>query len=227
VVVIGGGQSALEHAALLREAGATVTIVARGSALRWIAQPRSRGRVARRLHTAMHPPTGVGPRGLNWVAALPDLFRPLPYAARVRAMHRCLRPLAAPWLRSRLADVSCKLGCEVHDIAVDGGAVRLRVSDGSRLQADHVVLATGYRIDIGRYRFLAPDLLSGIQQVGGFPVLGAGLESSVPGLFFVGAPASLSFGPVMRFVVGSWYAGSATADRILGRRSPGLRRAYH
>jgi hypothetical protein len=142
-------------------------------------------------------------------------------------MHRCLRPLGAPWLRSRLADVSCKLGCEVHDVAINRGAVKLRVSDGSTLQADHIVLATGYRIDIGRYTFLAPDLLSSVEQVAGFPVLRAGLESSVPGLHFVGAPASLSFGPVMRFVVGSWYAGSATADRILGRRSLGLRRAYH
>jgi FAD-dependent urate hydroxylase len=226
VVVIGGGQSALEHAALLREAGATVTVIARASTLRWIGQPGSRRHLTRALHAAMHPPTGVGPRGLNWVAALPDVFRPLPCAARVRAMRRCLRPIGAPWLRSRLADVTCKLSCEVHDVAVDRGTVKLRVSDGSTLEADHIVLATGYRIDIRRYTFLAPDLLSSVQQVAGFPVLRAGLESSVPGLHFVGAPASLSFGPVMRFVVGSWYAGSATADRILGRRSLGLRRAY-
>lgn len=227
VVVIGGGQSALEHAALLREAGATVTVIARASALHWIAQPRSRSRFASRLHAVMHPPTGVGPRGLNWLAALPDLFRPLPYAARVSAMRRCLRPLGAAWLRPRLTDVSCKLGREVHDVAIEGGALRLRVSDGSTLLADHVLLATGYRVDVARYTFLAPDLLSSVQRVAGFPVLHAGLESSVPGLHFVGAPASLSFGPVMRFVVGTWYAGSATADRVLRRRSLGLRRAYH
>jgi thioredoxin reductase len=227
VVVIGGGQSALEHAALLREAGAEVTVVARASALHWIAQPRSRSRFASRLHAVMHPPTGVGPRGLNWLAALPDLFRPLPYAARVSAMRRCLRPLGAAWLRPRLTGVSCKLGREVHDVAIEGGALRLRVSDGSTLHADHILLATGYRVDVARYTFLAPDLLSSVQRVTGFPVLHAGLESSVPGLHFVGAPASLSFGPVMRFVVGTWYAGSATADRILRRRSLGLRRAYH
>jgi hypothetical protein len=51
-------------------------------------------------------------------------------------------------------------------------------------------------------------------------VLGPGLESSVPGLHFMGAPAARSFGPIMRFVVGTWYSAPAVARRAAGRRQP-------
>jgi hypothetical protein len=33
------------------------------------------------------------------------------------------------------------------------------------------------------------------------------MESSVPGLHFLGAPAAWSFGPIVRFVSGGWYTG--------------------
>jgi hypothetical protein len=45
-------------------------------------------------------------------------------------------------------------------------------------------------------------------------LLGRGMESSVPGLHFVGAPAAWSFGPIMRFVAGGWYAGQAAARAV-------------
>ena len=34
------------------------------------------------------------------------------------------------------------------------GTVRLALSDGSERCVDHVLLATGFRVDIGRYAFL-------------------------------------------------------------------------
>ena len=52
----------------------------------------------------------------------------------------------------------------------------------------------------------------------GYPVLGPGLETTVPGLHVVGAPAAWSFGPIMRFVSGGWFASRAVAGRIAGRR---------
>jgi hypothetical protein len=227
VAVIGGGQSALEYAALIREAGASVTVLARASKLRWIPEPSpSRSRLAAALHSMMYPPTGVGPRGLNWLAALPDTYWPLPDRARMYAMERCLRPIAAPWLRPRLRDVRCKLDCSVRGATANGSAVRLSLSDGTTEETDHILLATGYRVDVFRYPFLAPGLVRQIQHSAGFPVLRRGLESSIDGLYFVGAAASLSFGPVMRFVVGSWYAGAAVADRIAGRPTRLLRKAY-
>ena len=227
VAVIGGGQSALEYAALLHEVGAQPVVVARASTLRWLHEPSpSRTPVRGALRAAVHPPTGVGPRGLSWVAALPDIFRPLPLPARLRVMNRCLAPVGASWLRPRLSGVSCKLDCHVRSATSDGDTVRLMLSDGTTEEADHVLVATGYRVDVARYPFLTPELLRQVHRTAGHPVLRAGLESSVPGLHFVGAAAGMSFGPVMRFVVGSWYTGASTADRISARRGPRLRRAY-
>jgi hypothetical protein len=91
---------------------------------------------------------------------------------------------------------------------------------------DHVLLATGYEVDIGRYPFLSPELLARIERKNGYPRLRRGLESSVPGLHFVGAPAAGSFGPIMRFVVGSWYAAPAVARRAAGERQPPLRLSF-
>jgi len=56
-----------------------------------------------------------------------------------------------------------------------------------------------------------------VRRSGGYPVLGRGLESTIAGLYFVGAPAAWSFGPTMRFVSGSWYAAKQVADHVRTR----------
>jgi hypothetical protein len=92
--------------------------------------------------------------------------------------------------------------------------LQLTLSDGTQREVDHLLLGTGYRVDVKKYDFLGPRLLGSIRCVGGYPLLGRGLESSVPGLYIMGAPAAWSFGPIMRFVSGSWYAGRAIAQSI-------------
>jgi len=48
------------------------------------------------------------------------------------------------------------------------------------------------------------------------------MESSVPGLHFLGAPAAWSFGPIVRFVSGGWYTSRALVRTIAGpSRLPG------
>ena len=104
--------------------------------------------------------------------------------------------------------------------------MRLRLNDGTERIADHVLLGTGYAVDVRRYRFLAGEVAAELAVADGYPVLGSGLESSIPGLYFVGAPAAYSFGPIMRFVVGSWYSAPAVTRSVLGRRQPLLRVAF-
>ena len=94
----------------------------------------------------------------------------------------------------------------VVDAAPLNGHVCLSLDDGSHREFDHVIAGTGYRVDVAGYDFLAPELVRRIYRVGGYPILTRGLESSVPGLHFLGAPAAWSFGPIMRFVSGTWYA---------------------
>jgi hypothetical protein len=93
------------------------------------------------------------------------------------------------------------------------------LSDGSVREVDHLMLGTGYKVDVSRYAFLDEGILADLRRVDGYPVLRRGLETSVPGLHMVGAPAAWSFGPINRFVSGSWYGGGAVAREIAGRSS--------
>lgn len=216
VVVLGGGQSALESAALLNEAGAEVAVLARAPTLHWLAPPPMRGR--RSLgHRLLYPPTDVGPPGLNWIVAIPALYRLLPRQPGSRTARRCIRPAGAHWLRTRLCGVPLATERTVASAEPNGGELQLWLDDGSERQIDHLLLATGFRVDISGYQFLSGELLRAIDMREGYPVLRRGLESSVPGLHFLGAPAALSFGPIMRFVSGTPYAARALTARVVGR----------
>jgi NAD(P)H-nitrite reductase large subunit len=152
--------------------------------------------------------------GLSRLVAVPDLFRRLPHPVQDPLAHRAIRPAGAAWLRTRLADVPLRLGATVEQLVPVGDRVRARLSAGPEITVDHVLFGTGYRVDVARYPFLAPSLVSRIARAGGYPLLGPGMETSVPGLHIVGAPAAWSFGPIMRFVSGGWYTGRSVARRI-------------
>jgi hypothetical protein len=96
--------------------------------------------------------------------------------------------------------------------------VDLQLSDGSHELVDHVLMATGYRIDVSKYEFLSASLVSALRLIGGCPVLGRGFESSVRGLHFLGAPAVWSFGPLMRFVAGADFAARAVSQSVVRAR---------
>jgi FAD-dependent urate hydroxylase len=97
-----------------------------------------------------------------------------------------------------------------------GDRVKVRLDDGTDRVVDHILLGTGYKVDIKKYDFLAPELMKSIDTFDGFPRLGPGLESSVAGLHIVGAPAAWSFGPLMQFVSGAGYASRALSRCIGG-----------
>ena len=227
--VIGSGQSALESAALLHEAGAAVEVLARAPAIRWLGELSGEvaaGPERRPMVGVTVPPTDVGGRLNGWIAAAPEVFRAVPESLHPTISYRCIRPAGAGWLRPRLVDVPISCGRSVLDARADGDCVKLSLSDGSTRDVDRVLLGTGFKIDVRRYPFLTTELMADIRLAGGYPVLGPGLESSVPGLHFAGAPAAYSFGPVMRFVVGSWYAAPAIARRAADRGQPPVSFAF-
>jgi Pyridine nucleotide-disulphide oxidoreductase/Flavin containing amine oxidoreductase len=217
VLVVGGGQSALESAALLREAGADVEVLVRKDHLVWLHGGKYH-RMLGRYSKLVYAPTDVGPMGLSRIVAVPDLFRRLPRSVQDPAARRAIRPAGAQWLVDRLRDVPIRLSWQVQRAEQEGDGVRLSSTDGDTRVADHVIYGTGYQVDIAHYPFLAPELLGAIRRRNGYPLLRPGLESSVPRLHFVGAPASWSFGPIMRFVSGSWYASQAVRDAATGHR---------
>ena len=206
VLVIGGGQSALESAALLAESGAAVEVVVRADHVNWL---------IRRWHHKLGPVSkalyawpDVGPAGVSHFVALPDLFRRTPRRTQTWMTTKALRPAGSAWLVPRLQRVPIHVGREVVEAGEQGGRVRVTFDNGAVQEFDHVLLGTGYRVDVSRYPFLAPELVRDVRRVDGYPVLRRGFESSVSGMHFLGAPAAWSFGPLMRFVAGTSFAGS-------------------
>jgi thioredoxin reductase len=216
VVVVGGGQSALESAALLHEAGADVEVLVRAETIRFLRGERLYAN-AGVLRNLLYPPLGVGPPGLNVVMGTPRLYRLLPRAASAPLAYRTIRPAAAAWLRPRLADVKITMARSVVSATADGG-VRLRLGEGDERVADHVLLGTGYRVDVRRYGFLDPALANAVRTYNGYPVLSPSFESSVDGLYFLGAPAAASAGPGMRFVSHTGPVAAAVTRSVVGRR---------
>jgi FAD-dependent urate hydroxylase len=216
VLVVGGGQSALECAALLQESGARAEVAVRQDHLRWLnggKYQRMLGRYARLVYA----PTDVGPMGLSRLVAVPDLFRQLPRRAQDPLAYRSIRPAGAAWLPPRLTEVPIRLGRAVVSTAEHGGQLRITFADGDTQAVDHLLFGTGYRVDITRYPFLPAELTARIRRAGGYPLLGRGMESSVPGLHFLGAPAAWTFGPIVRFVSGGWYTGRELVRTIAGQ----------
>jgi FAD-dependent urate hydroxylase len=219
VCVIGAGQSALEAAVLLREAGAQVELLVRGPGPVFHGRtPRDRSIFAR----LRKPLTVLGEGRLSWTLEHFPLWPHfLPDDIRVRFARKYLGPAGSWWLRPRFeGKVPIRAGCQVISARTDGGGVVLRVREGHRderdIRADHVVCGTGFELDIGRIPFLDPDLRSRIARIERAPRLDRHFQSSVPGLHFVGVSSTFSFGPLFRFVAGTAYTAPVLA-RYLAR----------
>jgi cation diffusion facilitator CzcD-associated flavoprotein CzcO len=209
VVVIGGGQSAIESAALLHEAGARVEVLVRAGVVNWLVRSARLHRL-RALRRLLYAPADIGPAGVSWLVATPRAFTCLPKETQEKLAVRSIRPAASGWLVPRVEGVRITLGRHVAGVEPQGGRLRLALDDGSSRVADHVLLGTGYRVDVARLDFLAPLVASGsLRLEDGYPVLTGGLESTTAGLHFVGAPAARRYGPLMRFVAGTGFAARA------------------
>ena len=226
VLVLGGGQSALESGALLQEGGAEVEIVARARRIHWLQGWTSKTlhhRLGKFTSRLLYAPTDVGPAGISQLMARPDLLRQLPRRVQDRLWKRSVRPAGARWLVNRLQNVPIRLGRSVVSVAPAGEQLKVRLDDGCERTVHHVLLGTGYRVDVSGYDFLAPELVQSMRRVNGYPCLKEGLETSVQGLHFLGAPAAWSFGPLMQFVSGTHYASRSLVRFIAGRGATQMR----
>ncbi len=207
VLVVGAGQSALESAGFMREAGARVEVLIRKAGVRWLGKKRQ-WLHARGIRWMFYGRGDIGPAGVSLFVQHPNLFRRLPRRIQDWWGPRAVRPAVFDRLMAS-TDVAIHPGRFPVAARLEGDRVRVRLNDGSDRVVDHVALGTGYRVDVSRYPFLSPAVLERVRTVNGYPVLDAGLETSSPALHFAGAPAAWSFGPLMRFVAGTEFAGRA------------------
>ncbi len=190
VMIVGGRQSAFEWAALLLEQGATDVYLS---------------------HRHDSPAFAVA--DWSWVNPLvssmvadPGWFRRLPLPEQEAIKHRMWvegRMKVEPWLEDRLRgdDVRVWPRTQLADVVdgVDGG-IEVRLDDGQSAVVDHVIFATGYKVDMSRIPLLAEgNLLNEVETSNGYPVLDEHFQTSVPGLYITSLAASQDFGPFFGF----------------------------
>lgn len=213
IAIIGRGASAVDLAMLAHEAGAEVQLVSRTSHIDFHAPPRESRSLWVRLR---YPTTGVGPGWWNlfyWRA--PGLFHRLPAKLRHHHVRTALGPAPGWFVRQRVeGKFPIHLGRQIAGATLKNSHVALHLADTdgkpSELKVDHIIAATGFQTNISRLGFLEEHVKRKIATHQGAPLLSKNFESSLPGLYFVGMPSAPTFGPVMRFAVGSRF----TADRL-------------
>ena len=214
VIVIGGGQSALETAALLQEQGGIACVLVRSPRLEWHPAPS-----ALASRPTLRPTSGLGRGWRNWFYCNgPSAFQYFPRDLRLWIVGRALGPAGAWWLKDRVVGrIPLLLEHVVQEAVADRNRVRVRVvTNGKRkeLLADHVIAATGYKINVNNLTFIDPSLLNALKCVGTAPVLSPSFQSSVRGLYFAGLASASQFGPAMRFVVGADYTARKIASAL-------------
>jgi lysine/ornithine N-monooxygenase len=207
-LIVGGRQSAFEWAALAREHGAAQVHIS---------------------HRRATPAFALA--DWSWVNAFldatqsdPGCYRKLPATIKnavLQHMWTIGRLQLEPWLAPRvnvdgitLWPQSNVVGCR----QTASGSLDVQLDVGSSVSVDVVLLATGYRVDVRRLRFLARgNLLPRLAIADGYPVLGDRFDSSVPGLFFSNRFASRDFGHFFDFTAGTRVAARLIAQALVGR----------
>jgi hypothetical protein len=195
-----------------------VEVLVRNSGVHWLG--RQQWMRSKAIGWLFYGRGGIGPAGVSVVVQRPNWFCKLPRPIQDWWGPRAMRPAAAPWLKPRIQNVPIHTGRSLVHARVEGERLRIRWNDASERAWDHVLLGTGYRVNIARYPFFCPEVLERIDLVDGYPRLDAGFETSLPGLHFLGAPAAWSFGPLMKFVAGTEFASQALRRRILQAKKP-------
>ena len=96
-------------------------------------------------------PTDVGSRGTSWIAATPDIWRRLPSGMRDEIAYEVIQPMGSHWLPSRLTGVAIHTSRRVVSAHAGDGGLEVELDDGNRREVDHMLFATGYRVDLSKY----------------------------------------------------------------------------
>jgi cation diffusion facilitator CzcD-associated flavoprotein CzcO len=194
-LIVGGRQSAFEWAALMCEAGAAAVHVSH-----------------------RHDTPAFAESDWSWVDPLvealvenPGWYRRLQQPERDALNRRFWtegRRKLEPWLSLRVQQPGISLWPNTRVGGVGetpGGSLEVTLEgvDGARaLDVDRIVLATGYKVDVGRVPMLARgNLLRQLRITNDAPVLDEHLQTSVDGLFMTSMLATQDFGPFFAFTV--------------------------
>lgn len=202
-LIIGGRQSAFEWTALMREAGAAAIHVSH-----------------------RHDSPAFAEADWSWVNPLvdamvdnPGWFRNLTQTEKDEVNHRLWaegRLKVEPWLASRVLQDTVTLWPNTQVSGCREGAsgeIEVTLNTGDQLHVDHVVLATGYKVNMAQIPFLADgNVLAQLHTHDGFPMLDEHFQTNVPGLYVTSMPATQDFGPFFAFTISV-----RTSARLIGQ----------
>lgn len=214
VAVIGSGASAIDLAQLLHEEGAKVRIVARTPKIEYNKIPDASDETL--IGRTLRPASGIG-RGWRslFCAEAPLLFHRLPATLKRRAIDSHMHPAPGWFMRDKVEGIiPMSLGRALEKAEAKDGRVSLTLAGGETLAFDHVIAATGYKMNLRRIAFLEKGLRERASQADGTPILSDSFETAMPNLYAVGPAALESFGPLMRFMVGAEFAAPRVAQRL-------------
>jgi thioredoxin reductase len=202
-LILGGRQSAFEWAALLHEAGATAVHV---------------------VHR--HASPAFAKADWSWVNPLvdamvdnPGWYRNLSQREKDEVSHRLWaegRLKVEPWLEARVMKEGVHQWPNTALVACDvrpSGDLAVQLSNGQTLTVDHVILATGYKVQIDRVPLLVQgNVLDRLSASNGFPVLDEHFQTNVSGLFITSMAATQDFGPFCAFTISA-----RTSAKLIGQ----------
>lgn len=202
VLIIGGRQSAFEWAALLHEAGAAQVHVSH-----------------------RHASPEFKTSDWSWVNELcykldddSLWFRNSPQEeqdAIAKKLWNEGRLKLEPWLKDRIQQENIQLWPHTQVVACNKLAdqsLEVRFDNNETIIVDNMILATGYKVNVSNIPFFAQGNILAILAVkDGFPVLDGHFQTSIPGLFITGIPASKDFGPFFGFTIAT-----RTSAKIIG-----------
>lgn len=232
VAIVGTGSSAVDLAHALKQSGASPHILGRASAIEFHGPPEpGRDRIAYRLQ---NPPSRIGQGWRSYFCAeAPLLFYRLPRHLKDRAIASHMHPAGGWFMRSEIEGiVPTTMGVTPVKATPKDGRVALTLAHADGREStqifDHVISATGYRVDLSRVPFLTPGLRKKIALSGRSPFVSDNFETSVPGLYSIGLPAMEMFGPLLRFMAGAEFVAPRLAAHIArrARTAPRTRAAY-
>lgn len=191
-LIVGGRQSAFEWTALLQEAGATAVHV---------------------VHR--HDTPAFTEADWSWVNPLvdamidnPGWFRYLTPSEKDEVDKRLWaegRLKVEPWLAERVLIDRVHLWPNSFITACDempDGALTVTLNTGTTLTVDHIILATGYRVNMDYVPYLAQgNILDNLATTDGYPLLDEHFQTNIPGLFITSMPATRDFGPFFAFTI--------------------------
>ncbi|WP_066295385.1 SidA/IucD/PvdA family monooxygenase [Bacillus sp. FJAT-29937] len=193
VVVLGGGQSGWEAAALLHQAGANVELAFHGS--------------------GYEPPLeNINERQRD----IADKFFFLPEKEKDYLRKELLKATVTEFLlplvegKVRLRPYS-DIICAKH--VQETGKFEVVFRNEERVEVDHLFAATGYCPSVDKIMFLKSILPNILKEENGFPVVN--FESSVEGLYFVGPLSSHHHGPTYTQIAGVWHTSRTIISSLL------------